>query len=193
MIKCRYVVLLVVLAFAKADYLNAQQKQERESSVNHDEFPEKAQRQLDLFLPKAKNIKFYKETDGDAVSYEMKFKMNGRRHSVEFDQQGHLEDIEVTVSKRKITKSAALKIQQVLDEICAKNKIEKVQWQFIPTDDQFNALLHRLDKENFDNYEMIVAFKDKRKIYRKELLFSRDGILIQSRDIKRIAYDFLLF
>jgi hypothetical protein len=193
MMKYKIVLMVVVLAFAKAEFLNAQDKQERESNVERTDFPEKAQKQLDVFIKKGRAIKFYREADGDVVSYEMKLKIDGRRHSVEFDEQGTLEDVEVTVSKRKIKAEAAKNIQNVLDQICSKNKIEKVQWQFLASGQNIKNLLDRLTQEKFDNYEMIVAFKEKRKIYRKELLFSSDGVLIQTRDIQRIAYDFLLF
>lgn len=185
--------VVMVLAFAKADYLTAQSKQERESRVERTEFPEAAQQLLDLFSQKGKGVKFYRETDGDAVSFEMKLKVNRRWRSVEFDENGRLEDIEVTIRKRRIAQQALRNIQEVLDSLSDKNKIEKVQLQFLPTSDNPQEMLERLDRNQFDNYEIIAAFKEKRKIYRKELLFSSQGMLLQSRDIKRIAYDFLLF
>lgn len=193
MMRFNYLIVVMVLAFAKADYLTAQSKQERESRVERTEFPEAAQQLLDLFSQKGKGVKFYRETDGDAVSFEMKLKVNRRWRSVEFDENGRLEDIEVTIRKRRIAQQALRNIQEVLDSLSDKNKIEKVQLQFIPTSDNPQEMLDRLDRNQFDNYEIIAAFKEKRKIYRKELLFSSQGMLLQSRDIKRIAYDFLLF
>lgn len=193
MMRFNYLMVVMVLAFAKADYLTAQSKQERESRVERTEFPEAAQQLLDLFSQKGKGVKFYRETDGDEVSFEMKLKVNRRWRSVEFDENGRLEDIEVTIRKRRIAQQALRNIQEVLDSLSDKNKIEKVQLQFIPTSDNPQEMLERLDRNQFDNYEIIAAFKEKRKIYRKELLFSSQGMLLQSRDIKRIAYDFLLF
>ena len=127
------------------------------------------------------------------MSYELKCKCEGRSRSIEFSANGILEDVEVTIPKRKINKQVLKRINKSLDSIAKKNRIEKVQQQFLPHSNNPFNLNARIRDNDCDNFELIVAFKNKRKIYRKEILFDRNGDFINSRDIKRLEYDFLLF
>ena len=194
MMKYKYVWVLCVLAFAKAQPLTAQNvKKEKESSVKRSDFPEKSLLWLDALSNDCKNLDYYKEVDGDKTSYELKCKCDGNRRSIEFNESGDLEDVEINIKKRKIAKPVRKKINTILDSISKKNRIEKVQLQYLPKTENPEDLKTKIAKRDYDNLELIVAFKTKRKIYRKELLFSNSGALINSRDIKRIEYDFLLF
>ncbi len=183
----------MVLAFAKADSLHAQSKREKESRIERMELPVAALEIIDRLSAKGRRTRFYKEIDGEKYSYEMKTKVRGKWRSVEFSKEGKLEDVEVTVRKRSIADDAREHIIKTLDSINTKNRIEKVQEQYLPTSKGGVPINERLDMGDFDNYEMIVAFKNSRKIYRMELLFDRSGHLISSRPVKRIQYDFLLF
>jgi hypothetical protein len=48
-----------------------------------------------------KRVKFYKESDGDKISFEAKFKYKKQHFSVEFFASGVLEDIEILINKKK--------------------------------------------------------------------------------------------
>jgi hypothetical protein len=185
----------VVLAFAKAEYTTAQstQKVERESKIEAVDFPNNALQTVEEIGYARKKVAFYKETDGDKTSYEAKLKYKGSKYSIEFDRDGILEDVEIDLAKRKIPKETRALINRRLDTIARKYRMEKVQLQYLNNKETSLEIRTRIDREDFDNYEIIVAFKDKRKIYRKEMLFDKKGNFIQERDIKRQEYDFILF
>ena len=194
MMKFRYLWILMVLAFAKALPVKAQQvKKEQESRIESQDFPAESKVWIQTLSKNCKSLKFYKEVDGDKTSYELKCKCDGDKRSIEFSEKGNLEDVEVLIKKKKLSEPVLKSIQNALDNIAEKNRIEKMQEQYFPESESPAAIQKRIDNSDLDGYELIVAFKEKRKIYRKELQFDRNGKLLNSRDIKRLEYDFLLF
>ncbi len=184
----------MVLAFAKALPIQAQEvKKEQESRVESQDFPAESERWVRALSQNCKNLKFYKEVDGDKTSYELKCKCDDGKRSIEFSEKGALEDVEIIARAKKINKSVLKSIQKTLDSITSKNRIEKIQEQYFPKSGSPDTFKLRIKNADLDGYELIVAFKEKRKIYRKELQFDRNGKLLNSRDIKRLEYDFLLF
>ena len=184
----------MVLAFAKALPVRAQQvKKEQESRIESREFPAETEKWVKALSKNCKNLKFYKEVDGDKISYELKCKCDDGKRSIEFSEKGALEDVEVVTKEKTIEKTVLKTIQKSLDSIASKNRIEKIQEQYFPKSNAPEAFENRINASDLDGYELIVAFKEKRKIYRKELQFDRNGKLLNSRDIKRLEYDFLLF
>ena len=191
------IILLLVFAFAKADNIIAQQdnntKVEQEERIDITYFPIQA-RDMVFTLSKArKKIKYYKETDGSLITYEAKFKLNGHKYSIECDQKGILIDIEVLIKKKEIASSVLNIITNNLKEISNRFKVEKIQKQFVINHQDSLSISNRLESNDFDNYEMIVAFKKDNKIYRKEILFSKEGELLKQRSVKKLKYDFILF
>lgn len=193
----RYKVLwiFIVLAFAKAELSTAQstQKIEREEKIAIELFPKTALEFVNTISNSRKKVKFYKETDGDKISYEAKLKYQNRKYSIEFDEQGKIEDVEIQLSKRSIKKKAFLKIENYLDTVARKYRIEKVQEQYVGENKTAIQIKEQIAQKLVDNYELIVAFKNNRKIYRREYLFDNKGNFLSKRDIKRLEYDFLLF
>ncbi|ARN78253.1 hypothetical protein BST97_09760 [Nonlabens spongiae] len=194
MMKFRFLWILMVLAFAKALPVQAQQiKKEQESRIESQEFPAETEKWVKALSENCKKLKFYKEVDGDKTSYELKCKCEGRKRSIEFSEKGALEDVEILTRNKKVAKAVLKRIQKSLDSITSKNRIEKIQEQYFLNSTSPAQLKLRINNSDLNGYELIVAFKEKRKIYRKELQFDRYGKLISSRDIKRLEYDFLLF
>ncbi|WP_156339988.1 hypothetical protein [Nonlabens sp. YIK11] len=184
----------MVIAFAKANSLQAQSSQvkiEKEERIDQTNVPAPIIATI-ADLAKDRNVKYYKETDGDRVSFEGKFKKDGNRYSAEFNVTGILEDVEVEVEKKSLDENLRTAIASRLDSIASRWRIEKIQEQYLPKS-SISQLNQNIDERTFDNLELIVAFKTDGKIYRKELLFNSKGSLKLSRDVKRIAYDFLLF
>ena len=187
--------MLVLFAFAKANSLQAQSKttkQEKEERVQQASVPTQALQETEA-MAAGSRIKFYLEYDGDKTSYEGKFKKDGRRYSMEYTSTGELEDVEIEIKRRNVSKRLWESMAGRLDSIASRWRVEKIQQQYLPVPDGLNALKDNIDKERFDHLELIVAFKENRKIYRKEILFDLEGIIVNIRDVKRIAYDFLLF
>lgn len=171
----------------------SRQKKEREEKITLDLFPKNAAEVVTQIGHARKKVTYYRETDGKTLSYEAKLRYKDRKYSIEFDENGLLEDVELDSRKRRIPKDALFKISKTLDSIAEKYRIEKVQEQYVAGDQNAQQIKEKIAGDSFDNYELIVAFKDKRKIYRKEFLFDKNGNFISQRDIKRLEYDFLLF
>ena len=195
MMRFKIAVVFCVFAFAKAELSTAQstQKIEREEKITIESFPKTALEFVNTISNSRKKVKFYKETDGDKISYEAKLKYQNRKYSIEFDEQGKIEDVEIQVSKRSIKKKAFLKIENYLDTVARKYRIEKVQEQYVGENKTAIQIKEQIAQKLVDNYELIVAFKNNRKIYRREYLFDNKGNFLSKRDIKRLEYDFLLF
>lgn len=191
----KYKLLMVFLALAKTAFLQAQQlpdlptKTERETRISYSEFPEAAKGFISQINPTKKRTRYYRETDGKRTSYEAKFKLKGNKYSVECTPNGQIEDIEISINKKQIKKTLWAQINNQLSQESKRFKIEKIQEQYIFNPIVINQISHRTP----DYYELIVAFKNKRKIYYKELLFNLDGNIVKSTLIKRQAYDFIIF
>ncbi|BAO55028.1 hypothetical protein NMS_1019 [Nonlabens marinus S1-08] len=187
--------MVVLFAFAKANFTQAQSptlKFEKEERVKKEEFPADALPYIQQ-LADGSRIKYYREFDGEQTSYEAKFKTNRRKYSMEYDRDGNLEDIEIEVSKKLLPKTEWEIIQSRLNTYAKRWKVEKIQLQYVNNNDDNDHLTLQIARKNYENIEMIVAFKDQRNIYRKELLFNRAGEILKERDVKRRVYDFLLF
>lgn len=189
------IIMLLAFAFAKANFTHAQPenvKLEREQRVESSVFPAGAL----IFVKEiavGRKVKFYKEFDGNKTSFEAKFKKQRHRYSIEYSKNGTLEDVEIEVKHKDIDSQLWGKIGILLDSIADRWRVEKTQQQYVSVPFDKAALLLRIKGEKFDNLELIVAFKSNRNIYRKELLFNIEGKLINQRNVKRLAYDFLLF
>jgi hypothetical protein len=189
------IILLLFFAFAKANSVHAQSenvKLEREQRVDSSLFTVSA---LSLVQEIAvdRKVKFYKEFDGDKTSLEAKFKKRRQRYSIEFSLDGTLEDVEIEVKRKDIDLLLWKKIKIQLDSVSDQWRVEKMQQQYVSNPFNKEGLLLKIEEKEFDNLELIVAFKSNRKIYRKELLFNTEGEIINQRNVNRLAYDFLLF
>lgn len=188
---------LLFLAFLlfNVTFLSAQEKREFEERISAETFPAEA---ISILKSSDKDLgktKYYKEIDGDAESYEAKFKHKGKRYSVEFSTNGTLDDVEVKTSKRKLRNALRETIEAYLDNSYDRWKIEKVQVQFLNEISASDALQRALNFEvtTNENYELIIATKTKGKLKKYEMLFDGKGQLINEREIVRQSYDFLIF
>ncbi|AZQ42980.1 hypothetical protein [Nonlabens ponticola] len=188
-------VVVVVLAFAKAysqKSSTTNQKVEQESRIALEQMDDAARILIVELGATPSRTKLYEEQDGSKKSYEAKFKVNRKKYSAEFDRNWQLEDVEIKSTRRSIDKKLWRSINSQLDTMARKWRLEKMQLQYLPSSD-VRQLKQKISSKQFDNLELIVAFKNNKAVYRKELLFSSRGKLLSQRDIKRRRYDFLLF
>ncbi|MCW5518421.1 hypothetical protein J1N09_01125 [Aureitalea sp. L0-47] len=175
--------------------LYAQEKNEYEKSAKRTDFPHAAEQILQLIPSEATKLQFYKERDGEHVSFEVKFKHENRRYSVEFSKDGLLEDVEVTMKFRKLQQGIKESIQNDLDKRYNKWRIEKTQIQFTSKgnseETKLNALAMKPDSQT--GYEIIVATKNGAKISYFELQYDAKGTFRGERRVIRRSYDFVLF
>jgi hypothetical protein len=185
-------ILIILCVFS----LKAQTKNEKETSISLEQLPINAQVLLAQFPNNIDGIKYYKETDNDKISFEAKFKLEGYYYSVEFNDDGILEDIEQLIKKKYIPKLAFHEIEKHFDARYEKVKYIKIQKQYVNTSNtnNINFVTEALNNTLKDdiNYEIIAEVKHNSKRIISEFLFNLNGELILSRELAPYSYDYLL-
>jgi len=180
-----------------AQITSAQHKYERESKIDKADFPNRAYLLIVDYLKDAKRVRFYQETDSTKKSYEAKFKKGRLHYSVEFDEQGRLEDVEFKIKERDIPNDAWGTIQFYLDEKHGKHRVKKIQQQYpLPDKKSVEKTLHNAFQNLIlpeVNYELIFSTKEKNGFQEYEGLFDSQGHLIRLRKVFPPSYDHVLY
>ena len=174
----------------------AQTKQEKERRIDKKEFPDQGISLLKDYLKDVKRVRYYKETDGEKTSYEVKFKKDRLLFSIEFDTLGNLEDVEFIIKKIDIPSSSLEAIQNYLGTSYQKAKIKKIQQQYVIGDKEAEQLL----KQAFQNlllpfikYEIIISAKEEKGYQYYEITFDSEGNHLNSRRFSSSNYDHVLY
>ena len=188
--------LPLVLLLCSCFIASAQNKYEREYRIRKSQFPKAALAVLKGELPKVKRLKFYKETDSAKTSFEAKFKKDKLWYSVEFDKDGHLEDIEVLIKQVDIPSDAFAKMTLYFNDQFSKYRIKKIQQQY-PADrkklkETFRNAFQNLLLPSL-NYELIVAGKKTENYFDYEILFDAAGNFKKIRKSLPPNYDHVLY
>ncbi|HET8866235.1 MAG TPA: hypothetical protein VFM80_11105 [Gracilimonas sp.] len=186
-----YLHCIILLVSITNPCLFAQEKkQEVETSINKSEIPAEALSILNQFWNDEKKADFYREFDGQSVSYEAKFKLDNYLHSIEFDENGTLLDIELLINFDEISENTGNAIKSYLNDQYTKFRITRVQRQYSSDEDDLTELF--LQKE-FDDltirYELEVEAQNKEELGAFEFLFNKNGQLIRKREIVRRSLD----
>ncbi|MBZ9729590.1 hypothetical protein LB467_07795 [Salegentibacter sp. JZCK2] len=174
-------------------------KIEREEGIDREEMPEDAFFLIDKIPEKARRLRYYYQTDGEEESFETKFKFKRSIFSVEFGKDGKLQDVEVTLKEKQLPEKTLQNIKTHLEKNHERHKLEKIQAQYLPNSASESSaeklLLKSLsfDTQQPDNYEIIVAVKNKGKLKKYEMLFNKKGQFKNEREIIRNSYDYLIF
>lgn len=175
---------------------SGQQKNEREKRIKADDMPNLAIDLLKL-VPDAKNIRYFRESDGERNSFEAKFKYRGRPYSVEFDPEGTLEDVEITVAfESSLEESLQEKIKALLKETSEEFKIIKCQKQYRhDSGNGAETLENALEVGPHQSifYELEVYFRNKKTLEAYEILYDREGSFVSKRKIVKRATDNILY
>lgn len=175
----------------------SQNKDEREERIKQSEFPEIAQTYFNFISHDAKYLKFYKETDGEKQSFEAKFKVDKLHYSVEFDTIGNLEDIEIVIKKKYISKKTYKEISNYFDSNFKKTRIIKIQKQYInytnKSDKYFIQHIVENPNDKHTHFEIIAEIKTKKKHELREFIFNRNGIFEKSRLVTSSSYEHALY
>lgn len=171
--------LLVVFAVG---ILCGQIKYEKEYRLKRVEVPQNAK----AFITKlnfVSKIKWYREEGLNSNSIEAKTKNNSKKYSIEFDDKGILEDIEIEIDWNEIDKDALKVICEYFNDNFQKHSVSKIQLQLIGNPD---LLAEKIDKQIFEvaegidiNYEIVAKVKENRKYQLMEFLFNDEGIIIK--------------
>jgi len=194
----RYWTLLLCLGFSLCCTAQKSFKHEKESRIEKNAFPQNALELLEKTLPKkVKKLKYYKEQDSLKISYETKLKFEKQKYSIEFSNEGMLEDVEVTIKKKDIPPKTLKKIKSYLNENYKSFRIKKIQQQYSKTT---TIDAEKVIKNAFSNkrdalfsYEIIAEVKKKKKRYFIEITFTKDGDFTMVRTIIQSSYDHILY
>ncbi|MDT0558137.1 hypothetical protein RM697_05740 [Ichthyenterobacterium sp. W332] len=193
-LKLFFITLVLLCAFQNSF---GQSKNEKEERIKISEFPKKAIQTIKTLPDTCKRLKFYKETDNEKLSYEIKFKYNNIHYSLEFSEDGIIEDIELTTKFKRINKTSQNKIKSYLTSSFSKHKIIKIQKQYLyTTKNNAPEFLLNVLSQNITiapNFEIIIDVKSNRKRSLVEATFNNSGELISYRTLKPSSYEHVLY
>lgn len=160
----------------------AQEKNEVEKRVKKNEVPQDA---IDWFkdaYETQSKVRWYYQTDGDDKSYEVKLKYKKQWHSIEFDLDGQVLDIEIQIEENEILDDARQSIMDYLNTTFTKYSIKKIQIQFTGDADDLEDLIDENEMEDLKiNYEIEYYGKTDSDNALFEGLFDENGQLLQQR------------
>lgn len=105
----------------------AQVKYEKEERIQKEALPTAVGKLLPLMETHAKRMRYYRELDGESINYEVKFRKHGTHFSVEFNQEGVLEDVEVLVAKSALPTAVLKTVKTHFQSV----KLTRIQKQFV--------------------------------------------------------------
>lgn len=144
---------------------------------------------LNQFWNDEKKADFYREFDGVSVSYEVKFVHNKHLLSIEFNEQGLLQDIEQLIEFDEIPENTGTAIKSYLNDQYTKFKVTRVQQQFSGGEDLAKRYLEDNLGQLTIRYELGVEAQNKEELGAFEFLFNKNGQLLQKRRIVRRSLD----
>tara|TARA_B100001146_G_C16176791_1_gene432730 strand:- start:583 stop:1176 length:594 start_codon:yes stop_codon:yes gene_type:complete len=173
-----------------------QHKYEWEHRIRKAQFPDEALQLISEKLQDAKRVKFYKETDSTKVSYEAKFKKDRLHYSIEFDENGVLEDVEILIKPVDIPDDSYTKMTKYLGNSFKKYRIRRMQQHYSVGKEGVEKTL----RNAFQNlmlpsikYELIVAGRKDDGYEQFEILFDAEGNVEKIRKSLPPNYDHVLY
>jgi len=177
----KHLLILLISFFCIA--LQAQ-KIEKETRIKANEAPPKAVHWLVNSFEAAPEITWYVETTSGKRSYEAKYKKAGKKYSVEFSDEGYVEDIEFIVKWKNLNSEVKSALKRHFEKHYTRFKIHKIQIQYTGSDTDLARVLTGNDaKEIQTRYEIEYYGKQKSEKIFWEGLFTSEGELIEKREI----------
>ncbi len=167
----------------------AQKKYEREYTIKPNAVPERALVFLNSVFKNAQ-VHWYGEESLTGKSIEVKLKDSGKRYSIEFDESGKIQDVEILIKIDEIDEKARTQLKANLSKTFSKYKVTKTQLQWQGDENQLRDALLKQDtpKGITTRYELILrATKDKKKGYFEVLSESNGSIVSISEIVQRNA------
>ncbi|TDE09165.1 hypothetical protein [Dyadobacter psychrotolerans] len=171
-----------------------QQKYEREFGIKPNAVPEMAVEFVSSVFKKSK-IHWYGEQSLTGKSIEAKLKYSGKRYSIEFDESGHIQDVEIISSISKMNSSGQAKLKDSLSISFSHYKIVKTQvhWQGPERILKESLLENMAVKGVLVRYEIILkGFRDRIERY-FEVLSENDGTVVSIKEIVQRNTDNLIY
>ena len=190
----RFSLFFVFLLF-NFSFIFSQEKYEREHRINKTDFPVKASDLIKEKKVDSKKIKFYKEIDSLKTTFKAKFKKDRLWYSIDFNENGDLENINVQIKSIDIPNESFETIITYLGENFKSYKIKKIQQKYAAHND-----VDATFKNAFQNlmlpslfYEISIAGKVDTHKEQFQILFDAEGIFKSSRKSLPPNYDHVLY
>lgn len=178
--------LLLLLFLLSSISVFGQDKVEREVGIKQKQVPLEARKWLKDAFETVRKPKWYKEFSELGYSFEAKFKLNGRFHSVEFDSLGKILDVEIELEWEGLSEEVKANLTSHFQGTLQGFKLEKIQIQYsgLPED-----LEDFFDEEEIEGvliqYEIEYQAEDQSEVIRLwEGTFSSEGKFVKSRKIE---------
>lgn len=187
-----FFLFFAVMAFCTRTF--AQIKYEREYSIKSDAVQQEASKFVSSIFPKAR-IHWYREESLTGSSIEAKFKSSGKRFSIEFDEKGNLQDVEIMSSIKEMSSEGREALKGELSQSFQKYKIEKVQLQWVGVESKVKKSLLELAAADGirTRYELIIKGTRNGKENYFEILSESDGRIVTTREIVQRNTDNLIY
>ena len=186
--------ILIILFTSTFTSAFAQLKFEKESRLKQVDVPPLA---LELInsLAISKKIKWYSEQSLTGNSIEAKFSLNKKNYSIEFDTNGNLQDVEISIQITEIQKSVKDNIIKYFESEFDNYSIQKIQVHYPGKNPEILSIIKNPPKEtsNTVKYELIVNGKTGKLTNQYEMVFNNFGILIERKEIIQKNADNLEF
>ncbi|MDP5061869.1 MAG: hypothetical protein NWP64_08125 [Maribacter sp.] len=176
--------------------VQAQYKYEREFRILKSQFPAKAIATINENLTDFKRIRFYKETDSTKISFEAKLKKDKLWYSIEFDENGTLEDIEILIKITDIPNDAYANIESYLNKNFTKYRIKRLQQQYPSKNESLEATFKSAFQNLIlptNNYEIVIVGKKDKGYLDYEIQFDAEGNFRKIRTSLPPNYDHVLY
>lgn len=184
--KKRYLFFIAILILTGAtNSLIAQEKFEKESRVHAEDAPTQA-KQFIASIDHAGRIKWYREESLNENSFEAKFKMNRKWHSIEFSTEGELLDAEIELDWDRLTPETQQKMEAQLQSDCNNFKLKRAQVQYRGTNEEVLSLISLPEQSTQHpsvRYELVFRCKKDGSTDLYEYLFDSKGNVLLVKKI----------
>jgi hypothetical protein len=182
-----FLILIFLSSFSQLKY-------EKESRLKRAGVPIPALELIESLAIPGK-IKWYSEESLTGSTVEAKFRLNKKHYSVEFDTEGNLQDVEITIEFAEIHADAKENIFKKLESEFNKFSIQKIQAQYSGKNpDILSIIKNPQNKTGIDlKYELIVNGKTGNTAKQYEMVFDNNGILTEKKEIIQKNADNLEF
>ncbi len=161
-------------------------KQEAETRITRDGFPASALRWLEPVTQRARNVRYFRQSDGTDLTFEVKFRIGSETWSVEFLEDGTFEEAERLIAERDLPEG----VTGHLDRRFRTWKTTRIQARHQPDTQEPAVAAWFRDPTAANGYEVEVEGRNGAEIGHFELTFDADGSFRDERRIIEIPIDF---
>jgi hypothetical protein len=185
---------LIILFISTFTSAFTQLKYEKESRLKKADIPPLAFELIESLAIPGKT-KWYLEQSLNGNSVEAKFRFNQKYYSIEFDTEGNLQDVEITIQINEISDKVKETIFKKLESEFNKYSIQKIQAHYPGKSAEVLSIIKKPLNLNGKTvkYELIVNGKTGNTTKQYEIVFDTNGILTEKKEIIQKNADNLEF